>query len=400
MKKVIFLFCALMLVASFVAPVFAEVQNVKVSGDVRLRGYTQDKIPTLTEDSERFGYVEQRVRVKVESDLTDNVSAVARIAGNDVWGRESTDEFNAAFEEAYMVLKEAMYEPLTLKLGRQYIHYGTGMLISAEQEAYVFDAAKATLNFDPVSVDGIWIKGTETMAVRDDVDAFVGAVTYAQEKFDVQFLGIKQTDDSVANEEPIWLSLRGDLKATEALGLFGEIIRLDGEAEDVDFSAWAANLGGTFSFATDYSPVVKAEVVWGQGDDKDAEKNFVETSVEDRYYGFVYSPSLTNIYILNLMGSVKPTEKTKVALDYYHYMQDEEIAMAMGDVDQDNGGISAVTNGTDSNLGDEIDVILSYDYTKDVLTSLYAGWFFAGDAYASTNDDTAFEVRGEIKVLF
>ena len=78
--------------------------------------------------------------------------------------------------------------------------------------------------------------------------------------------------------------------------------------------------------------------------------------------------------------------------------------MVMGDPNQDNGGVSAMTNGEDKDLGMELDLIFEYDYTEDVSMQGLVGWFKPGDAYndAANDDDPddVFEARAEVIVSF
>ena len=116
------------------------------------------------------------------------------------------------------------------------------------------------------------------------------------------------------------------------------------------------------------------------------------------------SPKLSNIGILNAQVSILPSDSTTFILDFYYYSQNEDAAMSMGNPDMDNGGVSAVTNGTDSNLGMELDGIIEYDYTEDVSLQVVGAWFKAGKAYdLPTNNespDDVFEFRMEILASF
>ena len=145
MRKLTILF-ALALVVAFATSAVAEVQNVKVGGDIRIRPLYENNLATLNSsvDSDEFGAIEQRTRVIVEADLTDNVAVSAVIEAESNWGYPENvfsavpgvdirKEWNAGFSEAWVQLSELYYTPLTVKLGRQYLHYGTGFVVSSAE---------------------------------------------------------------------------------------------------------------------------------------------------------------------------------------------------------------------------------------------------------------------------
>jgi len=53
-----------------------------------------------------------------------------------------------------------------------------------------------------------------------------------------------------------------------------------------------------------------------------------------------------------------------------------------------------------TSLGNALDITATYDYTEDVQFGLTAGMFACGKAFASSNDRTATQVIGSMKVSF
>ena len=118
-----------------------------------------------------------------------------------------------------------------------------------------------------------------------------------------------------------------------------------------------------------------------------------------RYYGHALSPRMSNIHIFNASASIQPHELWNVAVDYYHYMQDEKMAGIVGNPLLTDPGIMKSTTGLDDSIGDEVDVSVSYEYTDGVKAQVLLAYFMPGDAYG-TDDDDALEIRGEIFVSF
>lgn len=460
MRKLVVLF-AIALAVAFATSAYAEVQNVKVGGDIRIRPLYQNDITTLnsSDDDDDYGFIEQRTRVIVEADLTDNVAVAATIEAESQWGLPENvfsaipgidvrKEWEAGFSEAWVQLSELYYSPLTVKIGRQYLHYGTGFVISSKEYENNFDAVRAILNFDPWTIDIVYSKLIETdgysplaaaigltaddiLNANNDIDLWGGNVRYTADTWTVEgyvwgqrdrgyeiwsfeevssesvdpMTGFEFTDISMQdvlvskpNLKPIIFGIRGDITPIENLDLWGEVAYETGDIGDQDLGAFGADVGATYTFAdVAWRPTLGAGWTFGQGDDTDAD--FYEF-YEYNYYGYAYSPEVSNIHILNANLMVEPVEKLALILDYYHYIQDEEKVQVMGDPTQDNGGVMAATNGTDKTLGNELDLIAEYDYTEDVSTQLYLAWFWPGDAYDSPADDDAYEIRGEIIVSF
>ncbi len=127
MRKLVVL---LAIVALFAVPAYAEVQNVKVSGDITLRALHRTGINlggTVNEGADMFFM--NTARIKVDADLTDNVSTCVRIVNEKDWGRQGASAFDVDADLAYMTLKEFLYQPLTLTLGRQPVVLGKGFIL-------------------------------------------------------------------------------------------------------------------------------------------------------------------------------------------------------------------------------------------------------------------------------
>ena len=432
MKKLVVLFAFALLIA-FTTGAIAEVQNVKVGGDIRIRPLYQNNITTLNSSNNQddYGYIEQRTRVIVEADLTDNVAVAATIEAESGWGRPETvysaipgidvrKEWTAGFSEAWVQLSELYYTPLTVKLGRQYLNYGTGFVISSKEYENNFDAVRAILNFDPWTIDIVYSKMVETLGYSpldaaigktsgtnadNDIDLWGGNVRYAADTWTLEGYiwgqvdhGYELADGTKPKLKPIIFGIRGDITPIENLDLWGELAYEDGKIFGQSLGAFGADVGGTYTFAdVAWRPTIGAGWTWGEGHSSKAD--FYEF-YEYNYYGYAYSPMVSNIHIINANVSVEPIEKLALILDYYHYIQDKKKAMIHGDPTQDNGGVMAMTNGSKKTLGNELDLIAEYDYTEDVSTQLYLAWFWAGDAYSSPAEDDAYEIRGEIIVSF
>jgi hypothetical protein len=154
------------------------------------------------------------VRVRIDADLTDNVSATVRLLNETTWGNNDWDSVavnandeggnrDVAIDLAYVTLKEFFYSPITLTVGRQLLRFGNAMIIGDpdtnlwSESYYVpfdlsaiksFDAVRATFDYDPLVVDAIYSKIRE---VDDQWWKVVGAQTaIAREHNDMDLFGV------------------------------------------------------------------------------------------------------------------------------------------------------------------------------------------------------------------
>ena len=120
----------LALVVAIALPAFAETQNVKVSGELTSRiikktnlitGNALSKDESSTYPGGDVTFFLSSVAVQIDADMTDNVSTVVRLAQQRDWNSSSstTNEFDVQLDLAYVVLKEMVYAPLTVMIGRQ-----------------------------------------------------------------------------------------------------------------------------------------------------------------------------------------------------------------------------------------------------------------------------------------
>jgi len=194
-KRLVLLFCALFVFAAAV-PAFAAVQNVKVSGDIIARYIGRDNFDlrkaTDTTGTDEISVFNSVVRLRVDADLTDNVSTVVRLINERNWDVANTTDTDIDLDLAYVTMKEFLYSPLTLAIGRQELHFGNDMIIGdgvgtpnanavsgavgtnqttnyGEAVGYgnlngdlayrkAFDAVRATLNYDPLVIDMVYAK--------------------------------------------------------------------------------------------------------------------------------------------------------------------------------------------------------------------------------------------------
>ena len=498
--KLFKIMCVMALVLAVSAIAYAETQSVKVSGDITLRAFARDNYdlnnddaPSIagvqnvnfgTESTDWMTFLQSTAEVQIDADLTDNVSGVIRLVNQRVWGdgnQQAWDDlggvsppivrttdvyaqaayvpgaaqnFNVDLDLAYIELKEFLYSPLTLRIGRQDLWFGKGFIVgnsltnlgdifAPEYTAITsFDAVRATLDYDPWTIDAVFAKiGEYNIRADDDINlwgvnvgyvfdsyngeaeayywykqdrntgtAFVGgtnlSVINGADSNDVHVFGARGSFDPI---EDWTIALEGAYQAGEFVGINNQISRRSRSAWAIDAMiecrywqddfAWRPVLGVEYIYYSGEEDM-GGRIAGTQGDYTGWDPMFrgkFDSAIrefQNVFYGtqMVSSPSYTNQHQLLVRGSVEPTDSLTVEAQYAHFWLDQTWA------ENTVGGIPQNTN---KNVGDEVDIKVTWDYTEDVTFGLLTAFFFPGDHFSSgQGNDTATDVVGTVKLSF
>ncbi|MBI3616626.1 MAG: alginate export family protein [Candidatus Omnitrophica bacterium] len=202
MRKTILLAFAL---AAFVAmPAMASVQNVKISGSIDSTWLIRNNFDlglSLTEDEQQNLFITQSI-LRADADLTDNVSTTVALINERAWGDTSNVSTDIDLLLAYATLREMLYSPLTVVVGKQAFHYGNSFIVdsggtnnAAPADSGIAliagdltkqttqDAARFIFDYEPLSVELLFSKinsRTNTLAIenKDDIDLYGANVGY------------------------------------------------------------------------------------------------------------------------------------------------------------------------------------------------------------------------------
>jgi hypothetical protein len=181
------------IVVLMASPAFAAIQNVKVSGDVTTTfldrsdfnlGDTQTTIVTpINADLYDQGLKKQNVfltqtRLRVDADLSDNVSTTVALINERSWNGSNTDT-NVQLYLASVTMRELLYSPLSVTVGRQIFTYGNGLVLgngpnnqtngglqNIAQDlglSSAEDGIKAVLDYKPLTIDLIYYKNDQSI---------------------------------------------------------------------------------------------------------------------------------------------------------------------------------------------------------------------------------------------
>jgi hypothetical protein len=469
--KKVWLVVALVALGGLAANSFADVQNIRLSGDIRTRGYWLNNAGNDGGGDEVSGtaaFISQRTRVSVEADLEDHVLVVVTLTAEGLWGDggngtgqdagagvgsgtsgTSTQPINNTWDtgvdEAYVQFNEMFYTPATLKVGRQYLMYGNGLILSSVEQEYNYDAARLVLDYYPATVDFVFaelVNGQSFGATPSHNGS--ADLLFVNGRYEISDSPLKSVEayfgwvaqgssgpTNTPNNPPTlpffnptdsgaspWI-IGGRLESSPLEGLSMSLEAVyeggsGGSALGDNISAYLLQSKGRYAFKdVSMSPAINwgGTMASGGGKGQDALAGTLGSGqfipwydYQEGYNGYIFSPFLSNIRILNVGGSVKPYENTSFSVQFYYYGKIDDDSPAGSNPNIDFGGLSGwTTTASSGDLGCEIDGILGYDYSKDVRFQLVYGAFIPGNAYKNVptyGAQTVQEVRGEINVKF
>jgi len=453
---------------------FAAVQNVKVGGDITIRGiyrsdfdFTKDNTAWPV-NKDTTGWLMTTTRIYITSELTDGVAAVVRFINERDWNAEvvtiDPEPTSIDLDLAYIKLSDLLVPGLTATLGRQEILLGEGFIVGnsnafsiagvPQGPAFVsyanimagdytarksFDAIR--LDYEvatvPLTLTGFVAKIFESYAnalaapidVGVDIDLYAINANYqlATAEIEGYFVDLKDshaTKNVARNfDYQTWgarlahnvaavpgFSYRGEIAFQQGINPVAGVSGIDEKNE-----ALAGYIGGAYAFQDiSWEPKIGMTYNYFSGDDKTGapglawdDKNNTWTPIfpdgsADRigaigYAVFGPAPGIGNLgglQVIKVNGSIQPTEKLNLSLAWFN----SNLATK----------VSGVAPMDKKDLGNEIDLGITYAYSEDVTMGLLMGYYVRGDflknlveiASGPGTSTDAMEVVGSVAVSF
>ena len=443
-RKLITLFAILCVTLSSAA--FAGLQNIKVSGDITSQAIARDfgSEGVTSSNDEDQNFLLTQIRLRFDADLAEQVSATVALINERVWGSNGyssseTDKNNIELDLAYVTLKQAFYDELTLIVGRQNLYYGTGMIVGAPAtnqtgDDYLygdlslsngFDAVRAIIDLAPYTIDLVYAKINEG-DIYDSDDSTLYGVNAAYDWSSYNGLteayffasSNERTVNSAVNENQsatYVLGARTQFNPTDKTTLGVEGAWQFGDANDVSAShdmhrnAMAANLFAQYRMLDKYNTTFGLCYAYFSGDDDPTNGRY---SAWDPMYEAQSPAEIMNILVaqsgvqsITASASFMPKEDITIKGSYTQGFLTYDFYSPAGTYSPVSGPAKDNIYYVDPDdwcLGGEIDGAILYDYTEDVQMSLSGAVFIPGGFFESTNgsDSTMYSLRGGITVSF
>ena len=503
---------ALVLVAALVVvamPASAEFQNLQIGGELRIRanwysdltpeptgrytavpnifmpfrGTGEPVLPFLAGPANavtsRFGFddsgthntdfVEQRVRLSLKADFTDNVTMFIELDSYDIWSEDNRTYYvtgqdfraNSADDvevyQAYIEAREMWGLPLSMRIGRQELVMGSEWLLGnndtsslfrglaydaiclayeiedvlvvravaamqyegnllnpsvlgppeEDDDVWLYGIYATYLGLEDIAIDAYWLWARDARSIQDT--NFVAPLEWLEDLFDLD-------DYDVQNMHTVGLRGAGSIGAfdfeAEAAYQFGEADQvgalfapfLYGD-DGADFDAWGANLELGYQIECRGQPRIYIGGAYFEGEDDrdisflewinpftrpDASVSFNRLCSDWEYSEFIDDTHLSNAYIIRGGVQVQASEKVTVELKVAHFVSLEDFdSPAYIELGQWQVPIAPALSfwdmESDDDLGTEVGLYVTYDYTEDLVFEVGWAHLFTGEGLDDGN---------------
>ena len=475
MKKILLLCLILLLIVPAAEAV--DLDSLTFGGQVRMRGYKLNNFFDFNDegDKDNFEVFRHKTSLWTKVDTGNDVSGFIQITNQNYGegvtypsnsstgdGWEVDNKSNKVFvDQAYINVDNFFDQPVTLKIGRQNLMYGSGFILFDGQSqmastSLYFDGVKVSLKLGENAVlDGLYFKDQENERDeegRDDITlsgAYLTAhcpVIGGQQEIYVLNLLDEGLDTVFTpdDEKDIWMvGLRLSDKYDCGLDYSAEIAYQDGNFEGSrDHEALGYKLDAGFTLK-DVAPTPRLFVGYASlsGDDPDTEEN----EAWDIFYGgwpqfgdllawkyvnMEYNRQAIEKYLLDEgvlpEGATLPPINSISDYDPYYGLRGTTSEEAIfSNINIASAGIGLqLTNAlstqfsyslltvdepdyidengelveNDDDFGDYYQFKLNYKYSPNLSFSAYLAMIEPGDAFV--NDDDAYEAFWETKLTF
>lgn len=464
MRKLLVLAVVALMVAA-VKPADASVQNVRISGwtDNTFIYRAEFDLGRGSGDKDHQGVYINQTGLQVDADLTDQVFVTIALISERGWENDNTTaSSDIDIHLAYVTLKEMLYSPLTLIVGRQVFSFGNGLIFDATGANNVapgdsgirgiatdltkqtaIDAIRAILDYNPLTVTVFYSKidpGTSTIAdVEDDHDLFgINANYQLGDDMDsvVEVYYFKERDRSgntafvgsgatAKTDELNVFGIRGSTNPIEGLNVQLEFAKQNGTTQvggptdhrRIEAYAFQGIINYQLPVMEEYNPVFQYILTKTTGDTDLSPHGTSEYTGWDPFFeaqggGHIYNTlfNLTNSVIHSVYLTAEPMEDVTARLAATAIWLERDLhdpdgsgpaSPTLSVLQPDGTAAVGLAAKSDSNfLGKEFNFDLTYDYTEDVQIGTSIGWFFPGSVFDHDNDSTAKQVLVNMNVAF
>lgn len=403
---------ALLALIAGTGPALAELQNVAVGGSLRIRGDYFDFGKQNGTHVNSESIVEERVRLNVKADFTENVNAFVEFDSYGWWGDNFRSNYltgvdkapttnEANIFQAYVEANNMWGTNLRARIGRQEITLGNGWLLGnndtmAFYYGLSFDALRLTYATDLFRIDAIASKLADASPAQEDGDTdfytvYGSYLGIENVTLDAYWMFIRDAAVAPGSRETHTFGLRGAGKVG-AFDFESEAAYQLVNRENLDSSdAWGGNVEFGYTFDSALKPRAYVGGAYFEGDEQDLAFNRLFAS---KKYGLVLdnASNLTNMWLTRGGVSLYPVERLKLtsAVGYFQALQVREIAP---------------NTNSRKPLGMEADVRAEYAYSKDLTVSAGYAHVFAFDGlkdgnYIPENGLNVAQLTGGINYVF
>jgi hypothetical protein len=416
MRKSLIVLVAAMVVGMTI-PAFAELQNVEVGGSLRIRGnwYSESNLSFDHDLGPDALFFEQRTKINVSASFTQDVNAFIELDSYDVFGDgfrglddslsvysdrrgfssganglsgvdNGSNGTSVSFYQGYIEVKDAWGTPLSFRIGRQEIQFGSEFLVgnndtSSFFRGLSFDGLTTNSQFGNFKLQSFFTE----LVTNNNPFRFESSGDVWFHGFYGSYVGIEgmTIDGYVMHYYQALTDPLAGIGLVEATDFYTAGLRFAGSKSQFDWdvegayqfgdsglpspndsiNAYALTAKGGYTFDVNMQPRVFLNGAYFSADEDDPAFNRMFSDHE--YSEFLDATDLTNFWMIGGGASAQVTESINLSgvANYFESVEDY---------------------GTDENsLGIEVALYAKYDYSEDLYFQAGYAHFFAGDAMES-----------------
>ena len=399
-----------------------------VGGELRYRYIDERNRLRPPTPAGRSTYDQYRFNPYVDLNYTDLIQFHVEAIGAQTNGNElpqlSIDENRADLLQYYVDINLADFDndgKLRFRYGRQFLNYGSQHLISPlgwsntfrNFEGYRLYYSDAAWNVDAFAVQPVNgaagnIYRPTSFDTPDQSRWFSGVYATYKEvphgTLDLYWLWLNEQDDDPGlidgNRHTIGVRYAGKRPLTggakpahtltwdlEGAYQFGTEDYASGINEQIQAGFVSTNTGIVFN-ALPWTPTVQGIFFWGSGDSNpgDGTNSTVSTlfPLGHAYWGQIDNFNGSNLFDYGVHVTVKPHEKLTF-LTGWHWFDKAQNADAIYNVAGASFGGPGAVPTTSSHLGNELDLVATYQINKNLQLQAGYFWFWYGEAVTANN---------------
>ena len=310
-------------------------------------------------------------------------------------GSQETDTTDFLINEAYVTVTDPDLG-LSLQLGRQLFEDERQWLYDAELDAVRGRYEDSNLLIElsasgkALIVDEDLLNGVEKESTADYI--LYGAY-FPNEHLTEGVYAIIHKEQNNSSTRTIFLGVTSNGTPVQGLSYWADAALLRGKDQGTSLRGYGVDILGAYQFDASLSPRIIAGFAYGSGNsDNGRDTGFRQTGLQDdeselgalasfKYYGEAFDPELANMLIYTAGIGVRPRDDLTMDLIYHRYRQDVPSEKLR------NSALDVEPTGESRALGSEIDFVLGFEATDQVLVSGLLGYFLPGRAFAAESDN-------------
>ena len=355
--------------------------KLTISGEVRARAESRRNFDfnSLRDDENSFVFLRSRLGVRL--DATDDILAYIQLQDARTFGDEPStvnDDASVDLRQGWFEARKFFGSPVTIKVGRQELSYGSERLIGGVDWSNVgrsFDAVKLTVPVGTFSIDLFGSTIVESNANDNDLGLYGLVGTWKSPSTTVMpyiflkrdgrgnFVAERNKTDT-GNLENYTAGLYWVWKVSDRLSVDAEGAYQFGNWSSDEIRAWAAHAGVSYRLTTKYALTISGEGNWATGDENSTDgkresfDNLYPTN--HKFYGYADFAQWNNAENYRIGLSMKPTAPMTLAVDYHFLRLD-----TTNDAWRNAGGgtvMAARAFAGNRDLGRELDLLVKHKY--------------------------------------